>query len=49
MEPAISENQTTLMIENNLQLVIPASIQSTYNANQVDKLISFKDFISLVN
>ena len=49
MEPAISENQTTLMIENNLQLVIPTSIQSTYNANQVDKLISFKEFISLVN
>jgi len=48
LEPAISEAQTTEMIDQKLQLVVPESIHSTFNAKQQTQLLDVKDFISLV-
>ncbi|NJI24866.1 restriction endonuclease [Aeromonas veronii] len=48
MEPAISENQTEQMQANNLQLVVPTSIQQTYTPEQRLQLMSFRDFINEV-
>ncbi|MGF1872453.1 type II restriction endonuclease [Photobacterium indicum] len=45
MEPGISLAQTTQMEAMNLQLVVPAGIQSTYLPEQVHWLMSFADFI----
>jgi hypothetical protein len=49
MDPAISNQQINQMKESNLQLVIPKNIQNTYDKNQIIDLISFKEFIELVN
>jgi hypothetical protein len=49
LEPGISEDQTNEMISMNLQLVLPQSILPSYNEKQRSKLITLKDFISLVN
>lgn len=45
LEPGISEEQTQQMDDMNLQLVVPTLIQSTYKDNQLDYLMSFKEFI----
>jgi len=47
LEPSISEAQTTEMISHQLQLVVPASIVSTYNSKQQPWLMTVSDFISL--
>lgn len=48
LEPSISENQTEEMKTNNVQLVLPQSIHSTYANSQQDKLLSLAEFIDLV-
>ena len=47
LEPGISEAQTVEMISHQLQLVVPASIVSTYNAKQQTWLMTVSDFILL--
>jgi len=47
LEPSISEDQTNEMIFNQLQLVVPSSIVSTYNEKQQDWLMTVNDFVSL--
>lgn len=46
LEPSISEKQTDEMMSNNLQLVVPDSIQTTYKKSQQEWLLSFQDFIA---
>ena len=48
IEPAISNQQTTQMKKENLKLVIPESIQSTYDNDQIPDLMNFSNFIDLV-
>lgn len=48
LEPGISRNQTTEMIANNVQLIIPKTIQNSYTEDQQKMLISLKDFVSIV-
>lgn len=48
LEPAISRNQTEDMKANNLQLVIPEPLYSTFSTDQQKELISLKDFINMV-
>ena len=48
IEPAISTQQTTQMKKENLKLVIPESIQSTYDNDQIPDLMNFSNFIDLV-
>lgn len=48
LEPAISIAQTTEMTNNNLTLVIPAPLQSTYKPEQVEHIVSLKQFIEMV-
>lgn len=48
LEAAISVNQTREMEYNNLQLVIPKSIQSTYSVEQQKRLMSVAEFIEIV-
>lgn len=48
LQPAISEDQTTEMQNESLQLVVPAPIQQTYSEKQRNYLSSFKDFINEV-
>lgn len=48
LQPAISEDQTSEMQNEYLQLVVPAPIQQTYSDNQREYLYSFKDFINEV-
>jgi hypothetical protein len=48
LEPSISDDQTNEMRANNLWLVVPTSILSTYNQNQQHWLINLSDFIKLV-
>lgn len=48
MEPAISEAQTQQMRDMNLQLVVPQPIHATYQPEQVEWLMSFKEFIDEV-
>ena len=49
LEPAISEPTTLAMSESSLQLIVPLSIQSSYNKLQQDWLWSLDDFLSLVS
>lgn len=49
LEAAISERQTTEMQSQNLQLVIPAAIHSTYTPSQTDWLLTLSQFIDQVN
>lgn len=46
LEPGISENQTNEMKSHSLQLVLPASIHSTYNDLQKPWLMNIREFIS---
>ena len=48
LEPAISENQTLEMQENNLQLVIPSTIIETYSDSQKSQIINFEDFLKFL-
>lgn len=48
LEPGISVFQTNEMYANNLTLVLPASIHSTYNETQQADLMNLKEFISFV-
>ncbi|CAG9000649.1 MAG: hypothetical protein CENE_02649 [Candidatus Celerinatantimonas neptuna] len=48
LEPAISKAQTEEMEEHQLQLVVPEAIQPTYQDNQKDWLMSFRNFIDEV-
>lgn len=48
LEPGISENQTAEMQSNNLQLVLPRDLHSTYRDTQLAWLMNLTDFISLV-
>jgi len=49
LEAAISENQTSEMQHQNLQLVVPQAIQTTYSENQQKWLVSVEDFMELLN
>jgi hypothetical protein len=46
LEPAISEDQTTEMREERVQLVVPTAVQATYTAAQRNWLKSLSDFLS---
>lgn len=46
LEPSISSDQTAQMLEHNIQLVVPLSIQSTYTSPQRDHLYSISDFVA---
>jgi len=48
LEPGISENQTDEMQANNLQLVVPKELYSTYKQAQQAWLMNLREFISLV-
>jgi hypothetical protein len=48
LEPAISVAQTDQMRDENVQLVVPRSIQESYQATQRTWLCSLRDFINLV-
>lgn len=49
LEPAISHNQTEDMIANNLQLIIPEPLFTTYSSYQQRHLLSLKGFIEMVS
>jgi hypothetical protein len=48
LQPSISLNQTDQMLEEGVQLVVPAPIQPTYLAAQRARLMSVADFMNLV-
>ncbi|MCL2364870.1 MAG: type II restriction endonuclease [Defluviitaleaceae bacterium] len=48
LEVAISENQTNEMKSNNLQLVVPSAISSTYSKEQQKWLMNMNDFLQMV-
>lgn len=48
LEPSVSTAQTQEMRAENLQLVVPQPIQDSYQHEQIEWLISFKEFIGLV-
>jgi len=48
LEPGISENQTGEMRAKKLQLVLPASLHSTYREAQRSWLMNVEDFVKLV-
>jgi EcoRII C terminal len=48
LEPGISESQTDEMKSHNLQLVLPASLHSTYKNDQRSWLIDVNSFIKIV-
>jgi hypothetical protein len=48
LEPGISENQTTEMRGNRVQLIVPESLHQTYTASQRTWLMNVKEFIDLV-
>lgn len=48
LEPGISENQTSEMQANRLQLVLPEPLHQTYSQGQQNWLLSLSSFISLV-
>jgi len=49
LEPGISENQTSEMQANNLQLVVPAPIHRTYSTAQTAWLIDVSGFLELIS
>lgn len=49
LQPAISENQTDEMRAQNVSLVVPYPLLSTFSQAQKTELLSVKDFIRLVN
>lgn len=48
LEPSISEHQTNEMRANNLTLVLPDEIKSTYTTTQQKYIINLKDFLLLI-
>jgi EcoRII C terminal len=46
LETAISKNQTDEMLTHNVQLVVPTSVQLTYNEDQQRQVIGLKTFIN---
>jgi hypothetical protein len=48
LEPGISENQTAEMVERALQLVVPASVFSTFSGKQQKWLMCLKEFMTFV-
>ncbi|WP_127132928.1 type II restriction endonuclease [Pseudoflavitalea rhizosphaerae] len=46
LEPGISENQTNEMMAHGLQLILPASIHTTFSTAQRSWLMNLKEFIS---
>jgi hypothetical protein len=48
LQPSITENQTDEMKANNLQLILPKSIHSSYKPEQKAWLMSLSEFISFV-
>ncbi|MDH3974202.1 MAG: type II restriction endonuclease [Deltaproteobacteria bacterium] len=48
MEPGISENQTSEMQSNSLQLVVPSLLHSTYKPEQQTWLFDVADFLDMV-
>ena len=48
LEPAISIAQTTEMTNNDLTLVIPTPVQEKYKPEQLEYIISLKQFIEIV-
>jgi len=46
IEPGISENQTTQMQSNNLQLLVPEGIFASFTKSQRSWLMSVKDFVN---
>lgn len=49
LEPSISSNQTDEMQQRRLQLVVPRSLHKTYTKKQGDWLLSFSEFIEILN
>ena len=49
LEPRITVTQTGQMAEENLQLVVPSSIQNSYTEEQRTWLLNLNDFIAVVN
>lgn len=48
LEPGISENQTTEMQANHVQLVLPQKIHSTYKAGQQAWLMNLEEFLDTI-
>lgn len=48
LEPGISENQTSEMASNNLQLVLPRPLHKTFKPKQQDWLMDLSEFVGLV-
>jgi len=48
LEPAISNNQTDEMKSNNLQLVVPSELHSTYQKSQREWLLDLAGFLDIV-
>lgn len=48
LETSISENQTNEMQANNLQLILPKNIHSSYKSKQQEWLMSLSEFIKFV-
>jgi hypothetical protein len=48
LEPSVSEPQTEEMKASRLQLVVPLPFQTGYSENQIDWILSFKEFISIL-
>jgi EcoRII C terminal len=48
LEPAISTGQTDQMRGEGIQLIVPATIQGSYQPEQREWLLSVKDFVDLV-
>lgn len=48
IQPAITQNQTEEIRSNNLQLVIPEQIRSTYSSEQNSHIINLGDFVKHV-
>jgi len=48
LSPALSENQTKQMVAEDVQLVVPEEIRSTYTVDQQQQFLNFNSFIELV-
>ncbi|MEO8321211.1 MAG: type II restriction endonuclease, partial [Bradyrhizobium sp.] len=48
LEPGISENQTDEMRAKDLQLILPASLHTTYRNAQRNWLMDVEDFVKVV-
>ncbi len=48
LEPGISENQTNEMRAKDLQLILPASLHTTYRETQKGWLMNVKDFVKVI-